>query len=106
MLFAAVHESGNGMARPCSCPARRKVLRGLRSTRSTSHVTQIRVIHRRWHDRHRSRHAEFAIATSVREEGIGVPMIHRPMPWAKDVVASSSTPPRSAMNLSKCSVLA
>src|SRR5262245_34751367 len=28
---------------------------GLRSTRSTSHVTQIRTIHRRQHDRHRSR---------------------------------------------------
>jgi hypothetical protein len=38
--------SPNGMARPCSRPARRKVLRGLRSTRSTSHVTQIRIIRR------------------------------------------------------------
>src|SRR5215471_1894279 len=54
ILFAAVHMSANGMARPCSRPARRKVLRGLRSTRGTSHVTQIRTTHRQ-HDRHRSR---------------------------------------------------
>src|SRR5262245_38627345 len=45
-----------------------------------------------------------ATATSVRDEGIGLLMIQRPMPWAKDAVTSrapqaSSTPPRSAMNL-------
>src|SRR5262249_29974963 len=40
------------LARPCSCPAGRKVARGLRSTRSTSHVTQIRTIRRREHDRY------------------------------------------------------
>jgi transposase len=38
-----------GILRPCSCPARHKVLRG-----STSHVAQIRTIHRQ-HDRHRPR---------------------------------------------------
>src|SRR5215472_8555878 len=30
MLLLQVHESANGMARPCSCPARRKVLRGIK----------------------------------------------------------------------------
>ena len=46
--------SANGMARPCSYPARRRVLPGITSTRSTSHVTSINAIYSR-HNRHRYR---------------------------------------------------
>jgi transposase len=45
MLFVAARESANGMAQPCFCPARRKVLRGIKKHKEHVPAVQRPTIH-------------------------------------------------------------